>query len=589
MIPFKKSFFHFYRRTLKAALRFPFMTMSALMAFVFILFYNHFYTYFPLLRTKWLFITFECILGIPMFFSISIASQFYKLDAGKRYGMALVAICILGMHYFALPNWAINIDATYFMRFFIFLVILLLLASVIIFLKEVEQMAFWQYNQFLLTQFFLSTVLSLALFVGLAGATFLIETLFDLQLSSIIYIDLLVFCLVFVNTLFFNASIPQDLEYFSFVTEYKSALKLFVRYVLMPIIAVYLLIFILYFGKIVLETKLPKGMVCFPIIIFSLLGLLSYFLIFPIQQHRNNGIISFFWKYFFYILFPFIILYSLALFLRIHQYGLSEWRYLGILYGLWLLISILYSWLASRPRLLFYPFVLLCLLLLGSVGPWGMFQLSAQSQYKRLKKILTVQNVLENKEVDVAKAKNNLNDSLKNEIVSICKFLFYREEISLVYPILAENEKKKIDKIIREENKRMAFNDFLQNTFHIEEKQFIDEIQNVHINFIEGNEISIEGYKRMQYFENYTIEKNSIEINKQVFPLDSFLQTLYKAMLENKDYGIDQEYYFTEMQSSNLFLINKDGYKISFSMLEFILNEEHEVNLQKANFYYLTP
>ena len=158
-------------------------------------------------------------------------------------------------------------------------------------------------------------------------------------------------------------------------------------------------------------------------------------------------------------------------------YGLSEWRYMGILLCIWLALVSLFTIFDQRETLIFFPVSLFLLLILGTVGPWGMFQMSARSQNNRLKRLLTHEQLLVNKVLDVQAVQAKLSDSLQNEVSSITKFLFYREKIELVYPILAEDEKKQIDAIQKGTNKVAAFNTFLEKTFRLKGTTYSSKLE----------------------------------------------------------------------------------------------------------------
>lgn len=507
-------------KVLRAATRFPIMTLSALLALVFIVIYYHFHTNFDVPRRHWVYLAYECIVGISMFFAFALFCEKYKVDTGKRVGLWLMGFCILGLHFLALPDWAINVDATYFLRFFTFGVVCTLLVSFVLFYKEDDKIAFWQFNQYLVIQFFVATAFSLTLFVGLAASLYAVEQLFEFHIPEAYYVDLLAFFGIVVNTLFFSASIPKDFNWFREPQSFRQPLRLFIQYVLLPLLLIYYIILIAYFGKIVLAGVMPDGWVALPILIFSTLGVLTYFLAYPLSYEKEHTSIRFYVKYFFYFLLPLVTLLFVALITRVFTYSVTEYRYLGLLFGVWFLILTLYTIIYKKTSLVLFPVSLFLLLFLGSVGPWGMYQMSASGQFRRLCKILESENVIENKVVSVEKLQEKITDSIATEIGSINKFLFYREQIDLIYPILNETHKKQIDSIKMSDNKIYSFNEFLKQTFSLPERERLQDYRTYHFfaSDVDSFSFDIEKYNQMQSY--YLNNRNDGE---EIFMQDGVL------------------------------------------------------------------
>lgn len=580
------------------------VTASALFSFFSILIYFHFSEYFEVSRRQWIFIACEFVVGISMFLAFALFSQKYAVDIGKRIGLALLGVCILGLHYFALPNWALNVDTTYFLRFFTFWVIFSLLVSFIWFYKEEDKSAFWQYNQYLAIQFFVSTAFSLALFIGVASSMYAIENIYDVQIHESYYLDVLAFAVIVLNTLFFISSLPDDLNWFKEPLTFRRPLRLFIQYVLLPVLLIYFVILIIYFGKIVMSGVMPKGWVSFPILIFSTLGTLTYFLAYPFSYEKELSSIRFFVSYFFYFLLPLLTLLFAALITRIMDYGLTEYRYLGLLIGLWLSIVSLYTIVKKNTSLVLFPLSLFLLLFLGSVGPWGMYQLSARSQFLRLNKILEANNVIVNRALSVEKLQSVLTDSLAGEIGSINKYLFYREKINLIYPILAEKEKKQIDSIQSSGNKIYSFNAFLRSTFRLPEKEQLADFRRFLYlaNNTENLLLDIRPYNSFSVFQFYEldgdndtslfIQENAIcfvqadTLQYQVFPYLDSVSAYYFAAPGMEGVPFDDYINIeTDIQKLSFEDVGRKS-KILFTELAYRRNADSSVQLESAQFYF---
>ena len=75
--------------------------------------------------------------------------------------------------------------------------------------------------------------------------------------------------------------------------------------------------------------------------------------------------------------------------------------------------------------------------------------------------MLISEKLIVKKVLSVEKLEEKITDSLAAEIGSINKYLFYRERIDLIYPILPKKQKKQIDSIKTSGNKIYSFNAFL--------------------------------------------------------------------------------------------------------------------------------
>lgn len=591
-------------KVLKAAGRFPLVTLCAILSFVFIVIYFHLYQYADVSRRQWIFIAYECVVGISLYFAFALFSEKYNVDLGKRIGLGLLGICILGLHYFALPNWALTIDTTYFLRFFIFWVIFSLLSSFVLFYQEKDKLAFWQFNQYVFIQFFLSTAFSLALFVGVAGACYAVEQLFEISIANAYYFELLAFFALVVNTLFFSASLPNDFNSFKQQQTFKKPLRLFIQYVLLPVLLIYYIILLIYLGKIVLSGVLPNGQVALPILLFSTLGSLTFFLAYPFSYEKNNTSIRFFVKYFFYFLLPLLTMLLAAVLSRVFDYGLTEYRYLGILLALWFIIITFYTVLRKEVSLVVFPFSLFLLLLLGSIGPWGMFQSSARSQFLRLCNLLEANKLIEGNVLAVEKIPGVITDSLAKEIGSINKYLFYREKIDLVYPILAESEKKQIDSLRESDNKIYAFNKFLEKTFNLPENEKLPDYRRFHFytSVSDPFATSIKTYdslltfsfdereqdvRKKIFFQNNTMRfvhgNDSLSFN--LFPYLDSIAVYYFAQPDLANVPFD-EYVNIQASLENLSFVSVDSMsKIIFKEFLFRRNVDSTIFIESASFY----
>lgn len=495
--------------TRDAFLRFPVPIVGSLLALLFILIEIH-GTHQPMFKSDFVCIKlfYECLCGISLFTAFTIFSERYQLTRSTQLGLLLLGFSVLGLHYFSIPPRIFHssirfpfITGTLFLsRFVFFFICFHLLVSLSAFQKITEIKSFWQFNQYLFSNLVTSLLFSTALLLGLGSALLAIDKLFGFHLSFNWYLDLsLVIYLVF-NTIFFFINFPTDFNGFKEANDYKKWLRIFLQYVLIPVVLVYMAILYAYIFKIVMYHHYPKGWVCIPILIFSILGTLSYLLAYPIRLNKENRIVYVFTQYFFYTLLPLLSLYFISILSRIKSYGITEDRYLVLILGIWLLIISIYIISSRIDNIIIIPSSLLLILFLSAIGPWGMFQLSIHNQVARLKRnLIRNQLLVEGKLVSVKDLSITNEDAAS--IHSILDFLNRRGAIAVINPWLSETDAQLLATAA---DKNDA--EGMQVVFSIPRPQ---PIQSEHDTYVlqedditaGSGEVNIKAYSRLKWFD----------------------------------------------------------------------------------------
>jgi Domain of unknown function (DUF4153) len=430
--------------------RFPLPIFCAFLAFILLLLRDHFFIgpTNEIMASKLTRIAMESIAGIAMFFTFHVLCENKNLDNAKKLGFILLGMCILGVHYYSIPPDFYNFQNNYTLRYFSLLLCLHLAVSFSLYYSANEIEAFWQYNLYLFIKILLSVSFSIILCLGIGGAMFAIEKLFRFNFAEARYIEMVLGVFLIFNTINFLLNVPRDTHVFEQPKQYNNGLRIFIQYILLPIVSLYAIILAVYICTILYTFKLPNGFVATPILVFSLLGTLAYLLAYPIRE-SNYYWIKKFCDTFFLAQLPFLILLFVAIFKRISDYGLSENRYFALALGVWILIISAYIFFSKREHLLVFPLSLCIILVLSSFGNWGMYKLSAKSQYARFINILDKNNFLKNKKLDT-KHHKKLDDNNKREVNAIINYLYTHSELSRLNNILNTKEQQKLSAIISE-------------------------------------------------------------------------------------------------------------------------------------------
>lgn len=391
--------------------------------------------YFPFLNTL------LCLsIGIPLFFCIAIISEKKHFVKKQIIVLNLLAIFLLIIIYFTFPDSQSTHNTSLpYIKYAIYNITAHLFVSFVPFAFTKQLNAFWHYNRILFIRFLVSLIYSGFIYLGLVLALTSLKLLFDINLHDELYIEIWIVTVSFFNTWFFVGGIPKQFDELENSYEYPNGLRVFSQYVLLPLLGLYLLILYSYGSKILLTWDWPRGIVSYLIVCVSVLGILTFLLIHPYSNQNEHTWIKKASKGYYFLLFPLLIIFFIAIFIRINEYGITINRYVLLLLGIWLTIVCVYTAI-GKTNIKFIPTSLAVILLLVSFGPWGMFSLSESSQVKRLKNILELSSILDSNKVknetiwirdslqDLTannKFSNDkkLNDSLHNEVISILDYL----------------------------------------------------------------------------------------------------------------------------------------------------------------------
>lgn len=325
-------------------------------------------------------------------------------------------------YYFVLATDISNMQQIkYFTQYFLWLASAILFVFFAPFIRNKTSTAidFWNYCKRIFYSFFVTSIYSIAIYAGLSIALLSTNFLFDLNIDSIHWLELWIVTVGMFSTTFFLSRFPK-VGLSEEVNLYPKELKKFTYYVLAPLVCIYFLILYSYTAKILVSWVWPKGVVSSMILGFSILGIFTYLILYPLilVEARLQKISNIF----FLILLPQIAVLFFALLLRISDYGITEKRYLLIVFGFWILVLSIY-FLVSRVKNIRLIAISLFVIFFGiSFGPWGISSVSEHSQINRLKNILEKDGILVEGHVQQIIVDPSYYD--KNEISEIVRYLY---------------------------------------------------------------------------------------------------------------------------------------------------------------------
>lgn len=303
---------------------------------------------------------------------------------------------------------------------------------------------FWVFSYHLWLRIGYAFVASCILFLGITAILSCLDYLFSLKFYKDQYKDLQILTFTFLFPIIILSGISRNFDEQPSDQDIKPFYYL-LEYLVIPFLFIYSIILYAYMIKIVIQQSLPRGGVVYLVASYGEVGLVAYLISIP-KKFAESRLIHLFRHHFFKILlFPTLLL-GVAISYRLYQYGLTESRYMVVLSGVLLSVSILLSFLIQPQYFAKIIFTLLpCLLLLASVGPWSINSLPALQQVWSLEKILRQNNMLKEGQLHLVTNKYDLNEEDKVRLSEILDYLCQNENrLKYLKPLFNETVAKKL-------------------------------------------------------------------------------------------------------------------------------------------------
>lgn len=393
-------------------------------------------------------------LSISVFLSLSTLAESRKWDFKQGVLTKMGALVILIIYYYLLPDNFLSDETEPFFRYLLFFIAAHLFVSFAPFLQNGEVKDFWAYNKTLFLRILTAALYTMVLFAGLSIAMLSLENLLEFNISGKRYSQLWIFLAGLFNTWFFLAGVPHPNQMSESERKYPGGLKIFVQYILIPLIIVYILILYAYTGKIILEWEWPIGWVANLVLSFSIAGILALLLLHPIRNQENNRWINLFSKGYYIALIPLVVLLMLSIWVRISEYGVTVNRYFVATLAVWLAGIVMYFLIGKAKNIKVIPISLCVMALLISFGPLGAFEVSKRSQLDRFEQLLE-RNELLSEDHKIIKAGNIIPFEDRKQISSKLSYLIELKGHEPLQPYFEED----LEKYLSAEDSTHRYND----------------------------------------------------------------------------------------------------------------------------------
>lgn len=375
-----------------------------------------------------------CALAVPLLLALSLYGE--RL---RRFG---VRVLLLGAgaalsfgFYLALRTAEIPTPEKWIERFFILWAGAHFLVAIAPFMGRRGSAGFWRLNEIFFLRFLLGALYTGILYIGLALALLSLHKLLGADIQDKTYGRLWVILAGGFHPVFFLAGVPRDLEGLEQPQAHPIGLRRFVQFVLFPLVAVYLAILYVYAAKIAVVRHLPNGWLSWPVLILSVIGILACLLNQPIEDDPAFRWAGAFRRWFYRLLLLLTPLLLLALGRRIHDYGLTEGRCLGVILAVWLGATSALFGRTRPPSIKWIPASLSVLSVLSVLGPWNAFALSYRSQWAKLTGQLQAAGVLRDGRAVAGSAKPITKDT-RRRIASEVEYLLRVQGRAVLDPLM---------------------------------------------------------------------------------------------------------------------------------------------------------
>jgi len=359
------------------------------------------------------------MLGIPLFTAFNLYLE--RVETRRWFNIIVNALgfFILILFFINLPTNQIY-EKHYiraFTLFFTFLASMFYLP----FIGFHQQIPFWYYNKQFIKRIFISLFFSTIIYLGLLLAISAIDVLFGAHINYKWYLYVLAFAYTLLLPWLILGGLQLKFTYHANKQFYPKEVRTFALYVLLPLNLIYGIILIVYSIKIILTGVWPSGWTVGLIMGYSIIHLLIIILTFPVLfDKENKALVKYVFINFIFILL-FLILYFLAIIKRIQEYGLTENRFLVVLFGIWMLFLSVYLYIKKIHDLRVIPLSFIILAFLSVSGPWNMFRICKHQQLKRWEYLLVKNDLLNQGKIDAHH--KDIDAKTQTELSSIALYL----------------------------------------------------------------------------------------------------------------------------------------------------------------------
>lgn len=358
-------------------------------------------------------ITTVLCLGIPMYLSIQVFLERINKEKDKirfvYYGVTAILLVLYWKFIY------IELSMVVVSRHIGLILIFILMFLFIPYVKKEDN--YEKYIIKILGRFLLTVIYSLVLMGGISAILGTLKYLLEINIKFEIYTYTWLLIVGVFAPSFFLGGIPRKDE-LAGKEKYPKSLKILMLYIVMPLISIYTVILYIYFGKIIITTNWPQGLVSHLVLWYGVISTGTLFLISNLK--KINKWAELYSKVFPMAILPLMVMMFTSIGIRISDYGVTENRYYVVALGLWVFGVMIYLAIVNKKRFIILPISLAVIMLISVCGPFSSFSISVRSQNKRFEDILKRKDML--MDGQIVKPSKELSAMNKQDISSILHY-----------------------------------------------------------------------------------------------------------------------------------------------------------------------
>ncbi|BBM36471.1 DUF4153 domain-containing protein [Pseudoleptotrichia goodfellowii] len=506
-------------------------------------------------------------IGLPMTATLELIREKYFPDKNKLFSrvvegtVTLIFLYIIKLQYLGHAF----IESDFIRLFFIGVIftILFFFIPVIGRKKDAEK-----YIETVVVNIFVTKVFSVVLYLGLIAIIGAVDVLL-INIDNKVYLYTYMFSVfIFAMTFFLSRlkEVNENLEEYQTNIVFKTLLK----FIIIPLILGYTLVLYLYLGRILIQMKMPKGIVSHLVLWYTTFSLFVMIMITPMAE--TDKIVSEFKKNFPKISIPLILLSFVAIFQRIGQYGITESRYYIVAVAVWLLFCMIFYIFRTKVTVIMISAI--AVIFVTFYVPFiDAESVSLRSQNNRLEKILIKNSIL--KDGKLVK-KTDLDEKTKAEIADIVSYINNVDKKESL-KVFGKESYKTVDEfkniigmddtwynsylLVEDHETRISYK--LQNSEYMITKTYGYEYL-ISSNFYDGDNYESEKYKIEH--KNRSI-KLSDKNNKELLKID--VDKIFDEIMTKKEAEVknNKEYYVTASLPENIMDYTGENENIKYKLL----------------------
>ncbi len=249
-----------------------------------------------------------------------------------------------------------------------------------LFVRRHNDLQFWKFGSNVLKSVSLGLFVSTALFAGIALFFLILKMLFDIKVDGELFGDVAIVAYLGLMPVVALSSINSKDEIEEPLSE--SLSKVFdriVHFLLLGLLALYMLSLYVYGLKFLFTLDLPKGWVSVLVSICMAGMLIVLFCVYPNKQLKSNKFDEALFKYLPALMLPLVALMSVGIIKRFIDYGITISRLWLLIVNLWYWAVCLYLVLSKEKRIVWIPVSFAGIFLLMSFGPWSVANITGCS------------------------------------------------------------------------------------------------------------------------------------------------------------------------------------------------------------------